>query len=100
MILKKFSKLGIGASALIACSIFTSTLTFASPVSTSHATPRSTPYGTMTGAVSVDCDNGYWKADTRCSGQAPVIYVEGECQNRRTGKVISRNSSTKKILTM
>ncbi|MPN31036.1 hypothetical protein SDC9_178507 [bioreactor metagenome] len=90
----KFGKFGVGVSTLIVSSIFASTLAFASPVSTSYTTPLSTPYGTMTGQVSVDCDNGVWNANTYCTGTAPTIYVKGECQNRSTGKVISTNSKT------
>lgn len=91
---KKFSKLGIGLSFFLISGILSSTLVFASPVTTNKTSPFSTPYGTMTGSVSADVDNGTWNAQTYVTGIAPVVYVNGECKERSSGNHISRNSST------
>lgn len=92
-LIKKTKKAGIGMTAFIAISIFSTTIAFASPVSTNTVT-TSTPYGTLTGIVSADVDNSLWNASTQVSGTAPVIYVSGEAENYYTGNVLSSESST------
>jgi len=91
---KKFSKLGIGLSFFLISGILSSTLVFASPVTTNKTSPLSTPYGTMTGSVSADVDNGGWYAQTYVTGIAPTVYVNGECKERSTGNHISSNYDT------
>ena len=48
----------------------------------------------MHGLVAADCDNGGWWANTDVPSSAPVIYVNGQCQNYDSGSVISSKSQT------
>lgn len=90
----KIKKLKMGMAVIMATTVLSSVIAFASPIKSNNPSPLGTPYGQMTGEVWADVDNGGWGASTNVSGTAPVIVVKGSCKDRNSGREISSNSDT------
>lgn len=90
---RKLGKLGTVVSCFLVSSLLMATSVFASPAQYSYVY-LTTPYGTMTGMLKADTDNGVWIASTSVEIVAPVIYVIGDCRDYDTGALISSNSAT------